>query len=277
MTRRQLATAIGLLLGIAGVHLVIPERELTLHILLRLVYLVPIAMVALRKGKKAGLMMSLAATALFLPHFLFQQATVEFNAGNVVALVMFNLTGFVAGTYRDKSERGYVSSQQRQTIRTLPPGENRILFFVDNSPLSMDVARWFSTAFADRNRPVTLLWTHQENLEDTHATSRAADEEAARLLEEGRQYLEKIKAHLGDAGFPENMLTIKVRAVSENSRTSDAVLEEIQEGGYGMVLLGKHGQTKAQEFLFGDPAVRLLRTSPVPVLAVTGEEQKNGS
>lgn len=274
MTRKQLLMTIGLLVAIATLHLLIPQRDLTLHVLFRLFYLVPIIIVALNKGKAGGVLTALASTALFLPHFLFQQATREFTAGNIVAVVMFNLTGFLVGLYRDSSERGYISSQQRQFVPKSSGSEGSVLFFVENSPLSIGAAEWFASTFTSRTLSITLFWVRHEDTEDTHATKADADRQAQTQKAEAESLLGRIRGDLVGMGFPKENISVKMAGVREKKRISDSILEELRSGGYDFVLLGKHAQTKAQEFLFGDTAVRLLRNSKVPVLSVVSSAEE---
>ena len=143
MTRKQITFAIALLFTITVVHFQIPNRDLTLHILLRLLYLVPIAYVSLQTGRKGGVLVSLVVTLVFLPHFFFSVADKEFIAGNITAVILFNLTGFFLGYFRDVTERGYISRKQQRMIVTPEDKGHNVLFYVDNSPLSSGVAKWF--------------------------------------------------------------------------------------------------------------------------------------
>ena len=88
--------------------------------------------------------------------------------------------------------------------------------------------------------------------------------------------MNEIRDILTDTGISANKITVKTVSLNHKERVSDKILEELTNGGYDydMVLLPKHDQTKAQEFLFGDTAVRLLRRAPVPVLSVKGTREE---
>jgi nucleotide-binding universal stress UspA family protein len=51
---------------------------------------------------------------------------------------------------------------------------------------------------------------------------------------------------------------------------SDKILEELRTERCDLVLLPKHDKTHAQESLFGDTAVQLLRKASIPILSVKG-------
>lgn len=270
MTRKQITIAIALLFTIAVIHSLIPERNLTLHILLRLLYLVPIAYVALQTGRKGGIFVSLAATLVFLPHFFFSGADQEFIAGNITAVILFNVAGFFLGYFRDVSEKGYISRKQQQVV-VIPEGRgHKILFYVDNSPLSFSVAKWFGTSFGSRNMSVTLFWVYSEDESEKFASRQLADEHVTQIKKDTESVLDRIREVLTDTGVTMDRISVKTVNLNKKARVSDKILEELTNGSYDLVLLPKHEQTKAQEFLFGDTAVRLLRRASIPVLSVKG-------
>lgn len=270
MKRKKIIFAIVLLFIIAIVHLQIPEHDLTLHVLLRLLYLVPIAYVALLTGRKGGVLTSLAATIVFLPHFFFSGANQEFIAGNITAVILFNLTGFFVGYFRDVSERGYINQRQQQVV-IAPEGKgHRVLFYVDKSPLSSGVAKWFGTSFGSRDTSVTLFWVYNDDVSEKFASQQSADEYMAQFKIDTESKLGGIRDLLTDSGIPADRILVKTAALHQKARVSDKILEELKNESYDLVLMPKHEQTKAQEFLFGDTAIRLLRGSPIPVLSVKG-------
>jgi len=277
MKRKKIFFTIVLLFIIAIVHLQIPERDLTLHIFLRLLYLVPIAYVALLTGRKGGILTSLAATLLFLPHFFFSGADQEFIAGNITTVILFNLTGFFAGYFRDVTERGYINRRQQQVV-IAPKGKgHRVLFYVENSPLSPDVAKWFRTSFGSRDTSVTLFGVYSNDMSEKFASQQLADEHVAQLKKDTESILDGIRDLLTYTGIPADRISIKKVAQNQRARVSDKILEELTNGSYDLVLMPKHEQTKAQEFLFGDTAIRLLRESHVPVISVKGTLEKSSS
>lgn len=275
MKRKKIIFAIVLLFIIAVIHLRIPERDLTLHILLRLLYLAPIAYVALLAGLRGGILTSLAATLVFLPHFFFSGADQEFIVGNITAVFLFNLTGFFVGYFRDVSERGYINRRQQKVVIAPEVKEHRVLFYVDNSPLSSGVANWFGSSFGSRDMSVTLFWVYNDDISENFASQQMADEHAVQFKKDEESILGGIRDLLTDTGIPADRISIKRVALHQKARVSDKILEELTNGSYDLVLMPKHEQTKAQEFLFGDTAIRLLRESHIPVISVKGTLEKS--
>jgi nucleotide-binding universal stress UspA family protein len=71
--------------------------------------------------------------------------------------------------------------------------------------------------------------------------------------------LEKSKDKLVEHGFlPEK---IEIELVSENYQTvGDGIIDRFRKGNYNMVVIGRKRMSKAEEFVLGDPSVKLIRT-----------------
>ncbi|MCK5194795.1 MAG: universal stress protein [Desulfobulbaceae bacterium] len=276
MNRKQITIAIIMMFSVAVFHFFIPRDFLSLHILFRLLYLVPIAYIALNFGRKGGVIAAIAVTIIFLPHFFMVKTSHEFVAGNIAAVVLFYLTGLFVGSFRDKAERGITMQQQQRQVVIPSAGEGcNILFYIDGSPLSAAVAEWFSAFFANRNITITLLWIYNEDETEKFASPELASEHVSQVKVEGEASIEKIREDLLTAGIQMERISVKNIAVTGKIPFSDKILEELKADNYDLVLLAKHDQTKAQEFLFGDTAIRLLREASIPVLSVKGVPEKS--
>lgn len=60
----------------------------------------------------------------------------------------------------------------------------------------------------------------------------------------------------------------------KSGRPASAILEQIEEGDYSMVVLGSHGQDMITDLLLGSVASEVVRKSPIPVLLVPLEEDE---
>ena len=277
MNRKQISIAIIMMFGVAVVHLIIPRDFLSLHILFRLLYLVPIAYIALYSGRKGGVLAAITMTIFFLPHFFMDRTTQDFTAGNIAALVLFYITGLFVGSFRDSSERGVIKQQLREVAVPFTGKECNILFYIDNSPLSAASAEWFGAYFGGRDIMVTLLWVYNEDESEKFASHELADEYVSQQGNETAAFLDKIRDMLIDSGIPQDSVVINNVAVKGKVPVSDKILEELNDGNYDLLLLSKHQQTKAQEFLFGDVPIRLLREASIPVLSVKGTPEESNS
>ena len=277
MDRKQISIAVLMMFGVAVFHFFIPRDFLSLHILFRLLYLVPIAYIALYSGRKGGILAAITMTIIFIPHFFMDRTTQDFTAGNIAAVILFYITGFFVGSFRDSSER-VVINQQQQHVVVPSTGEGcSILFYIDNSPLSTASAEWFGAYFGGRDITVTLLWVYNEDESEKFASQELADEYVSQQGNETATFLDELRDMLTGSGIPRENVSIKNVAVTGKVPVSDKILEELKDGNYDLLLLSKHQQTKAQEFLFGDVPIRLLREASIPVLSVKGTLEESNS
>ena len=275
MKKKQIFIAIIMMFSVAVFHFFIPRDYLSLHILFRLLYLVPIAYIALNFGRKGGVIAAIAVTIIFVPHFFMVKTSHEFVAGNIAAVVLFYLTALFVGSFRDAAERGIIKQQQQRQVVIPSAGEGcNILFYIDGSPLSAAVAKWFGNFFANKDITITLLWIYNEDETEQFASPELAGEHVSQVEEEAKAFTERIREKLLTAGIQMERISVKNIAVTRKIPFSDAILAELKAGDYDLALLAKHDQTKAQEFLFGDAAIRLLREASIPVLSVKGVPER---
>lgn len=114
MEKKKIVWIILITVLITIIHISIPERYPALHIFFRLLYFILIVYTALATGKKGGMIASVAVSLIVLPHFFFSSASTEFITGNVAAIVLFNLVGFYAGMFRDRTEVSL--TKRKQTV-----------------------------------------------------------------------------------------------------------------------------------------------------------------
>ena len=276
MNRKEISIAVIMMFGVAVFHFFIPRDFLSLHIFFRLLYLVPIAYIALYSGRKGGMLAAITMTIIFLPHFFMDRTTQDFTAGNIAVVILFYITGFFVGSFRDSSERGVIKQQLREVAVPFTGEECNILFFIDDSPLSAASAKWFGAYFGGRDIVVTLLWVNEDESEK-FASQELADESVSKQGNETAAFMDEVRDMLIGSGIPQERVLIKNVAVTGKVPISDKILEELKDGDYDLLLLAKHQQTKAQEFLFGDVPIRLLREASIPVLSVKGTPEESSS
>jgi nucleotide-binding universal stress UspA family protein len=70
--------------------------------------------------------------------------------------------------------------------------------------------------------------------------------------------LQKAKDRMVENGF--NSDKIKIELVTEPYETvSDGIIDQFNKSDYDMVMIGRKKMSKAEEFVLGDPSVKLLR------------------
>ncbi|WP_027367336.1 universal stress protein [Desulfocurvibacter africanus] len=264
------------MLGVVSiVHMLIPAQALSLHTLLRVLYFIPVLYASIQGGKRPALIISSVALLLFLPHFFMAHATAEFHVGNVTAIILLFVVSFIVGGFRDTSRRSYQIVRHSRLDLTGIPIRMHVLFYVDESDLSLLAADWYLGFFKEIEFfRVTLFAVLPTGLEDVYETERESTQKRDQLSSSKTAFLERIRRKLVDNGVPEEDVWIRLAQPERNQRASDVVLGELQTLQYDFALLPRHEITKAQEFLFGDVAVRIVREAPVPVVVIKGFEPK---
>lgn len=272
MKRKQYLISF-LLLGITmGLHLIIPKSELTLHIIFRFLYLVPIAYVGLKAGKKGGLLSAVITTILYLPHFLFGTGSSEFQSGNLVAVLLFYATGFFSGHYRDASKREIMTQIDEQIEKPEVSATQNILFYVDDKPLSQYATEWFTGVFGSApGVHVTLLWISVEDVEDILESREQVDEYIANLQSVSKEKIGILEHSFYANGFKEESVTTKIIRLKSKIRVANVIQEELTKNTYDFIVVPKYKLNRSQEFLFGDTAIQLVREAGYPVLTVANE------
>ena len=272
MSRKQTAIIILVTLVVAIIHTFIPQRFLALHIILRLLYFIPIILAALSSGRKGGLLAALAVSVIFLPHFFFHHASREFMIENAVAIVLFVLSGYFIGSFREYSEveLNRRLAEERMGVPVRDAEHPRVLFYNDGSYLSLATAEWFiGKRYNLSKMSIVLLMVsvqdREEMLADTMAGSQNSEKEQPLELSALR-----IKNILLEGGIEEKNLETVVLTVTEKIPVSDKIIEYLGEHEFDLLLLCKHNKKKSEEFLFGDTAIQVLRKTNIPLLIVKG-------
>ncbi len=71
--------------------------------------------------------------------------------------------------------------------------------------------------------------------------------------------LQKAKDKMVDKGFDSDK--IKIDLITEPySTVSDGIIDQFNKGDYNMVVIGRKKMSKTEEFVLGDPSVKLVRS-----------------
>ena len=79
--------------------------------------------------------------------------------------------------------------------------------------------------------------------------------------------VERAKVIIRRCGVAETNIREQIKTVERKS-TAETILEEQHRRNYDMIIAGCTKKSKAQEFLFGNTNVTLVREAPCPVLVV---------
>ena len=276
MTKKQNWIWIVILVAVivASIHFFIPEKYLTLHIALRLLYFIPIVFAALYSGRKGGLLVALGISLIFLPHFFISGASSEFIAGNVVALILFNLCGFFIGAFRESSATELSNRiQKTQIVADRGDSQQKVLFYIDGTPLSLSAAEWFANRSWVVDLSFVLLAVFTDSREEITAAQKSGRPEASND-ENVKEMTHNIQLLLSEKGVPDGHIETVSTSMNEKFPVSTKVLEYANKHDVDVILICKHNKKKSEEFLFGDTAIQVVRKTTIPVMVVKGIEDK---
>ncbi len=136
---------------------------------------------------------------------------------------------------------------------------NRVLVGLDSSEAALNAVRYLAGVLGGANTcKVRLLAVHQAPAqEDPSLREEAAggDDELRLALEERllEAYHILVQARLP----PENLSTELVEAAGRT--VGETIMAHQRQGGYGTVVVGRRGVSKAEEFLFGSVSSSVVR------------------
>lgn len=73
-----------------------------------------------------------------------------------------------------------------------------------------------------------------------------------------KEAMEKARAQLIDNGYPPENITLQL-VDTPYPTVGDGIIDQFNKGRYDLVVLGRKRMSKAEEFVLGDPSIRLVR------------------
>jgi len=243
-----------------------------LNLVHRELYLFPIFLGAYWFGKKGGLTTAGSASVLYFAWvFTFPFYANNYYIENLIEVFIFNIIGYLIGMYHDAKVSYFAGlSENSSHLLTQPPSSHRksILLCIDRSQRALAAAKYIADAFTpSQGTKVTILGIIQEPHED--ATGSKDEWEKAKLRNEVtiNTYTERARKILLQAGFAPDSIQIESKRANREGAVAK-IIEERKRGAYDALVIGNMKMTKTQEFLFGNPAIKLVREANCPVITV---------
>lgn len=83
-----------------------------------------------------------------------------------------------------------------------------------------------------------------------------------------KEAMDKARLKLEGAGYPAENIAIQF-VEKPYSSVAEGIIDQVQTGGYNMVVIGRKRMSKSEEFVLGDPSIKLVRSlSGTAVLVV---------
>lgn len=137
------------------------------------------------------------------------------------------------------------------------PTKNSILVAVNDSISSRGVIDFLCRLpFCHQDIDITLFHVFRKPVAGEELMGKQF---MAKQPERLKAILEKAKDKLVEHGYVSD--NIKIELVSEGYLTvGDGIIDRFSRGDYQMVVIGRKRMSKAEEFVLGDPSVKLIRT-----------------
>jgi nucleotide-binding universal stress UspA family protein len=257
--------------GISYLHYAAKLHQPLLHLIHRELYLVPIILSAYWFGKRIGLSVSIIASILFLPWTLMMTpGETAYHVINVLHVVMFNVIAYIVGIYHDARASHFGLGKSKTAILegALPSRGRNVLLCIDGSPNALKAARYVAGTFNSTNEiAVTVLGILQQPSGDFYesekAWQRAKEENQVRVS----SLMEKARSILREGGISPESIEVSTLLVQKKS-ISEKIMEQQRRNKFDTIVVGAVKMSKAQEFLFGNTGVKLVREAECPVIVV---------
>ncbi len=259
-----------LIVGTVIFHYATPGHLMYIHILLQALFFIPVSLSGWWFGKKGGLIAAGVITSVYIHHATtVMMPTTEMAVSNGIQILLLFIVGSLTGIYAD-IRTGYqevIHGVKSQSSSILPINK-KFLIYLDESETAMNAVRYVANFFGSKSEAmVTLLGVPNYPNPELFKSSDKHKEEHSKVLGSLQAAAEKAEAILLESGFAETSIETRI-ADSKNTRTSDAILEEQSAGGHSAIVIGRHNLSRAEEFLFGNAAIRLARQAPCPVWVI---------
>ncbi len=146
----------------------------------------------------------------------------------------------------------------------------KILVAVDNTPTSEKALR-YAGAIVGHLPEVSLYLLHvyPEPPPDYYRSGRTLEEYKKENERQAQEIFNKAVSVLNSCGIEKQAITSECRMAIQKT-ISQTILDILARGGYGTVVVGKRGVSKAEEFLFGSISNALVHHSKDTAIWVVG-------
>jgi nucleotide-binding universal stress UspA family protein len=259
-----------LMLVITYLHYATETHHQIMHVIHRELFLIPILLAAYWFGKKTGLLVAIISSMLFLPQVVMSEKILSsYGLSSILEILTFNIVAYLLGGYQDIRRSRY-----NREWKPLPPQDDlpqrghNVLVCIDNSQNAFKSIPYVINNFARfENMSITVMGLIREparnlfdNPDDYGQAKENSDKIISDLIEDGRN-------RLLSAGFPPEQIQIKLEKLAGQSLAS-RILEELKDSNFDNIVVGGSKMTKAEEFVLGNSAVKLVRESNCPVVIV---------
>ncbi|EKD33611.1 MAG: UspA protein [uncultured bacterium] len=264
----KIATIVLLVLIIAFFDYTVTLHLSKIDLVYRDVYFIPILLGAYWFGKKGGIFTSLASSAFYLPcAMLGTPLSSIIYLSNMLEIVFFIGVGYFVGGYHDLRKSQFVVTSNDYE-EELHQSTKNVLFCIYSAQNTFKAARYIADNFSHQSETtVTVMGLLRVKPQDFFSTEEEFHAALEKSNAEMTTTVERAKAIIRQGGVPETKIRERMITV-EGENTAKIILKEQHRSHYDMIIAGCTKKTKAEEFLFGNTNVTLVREAPCSVLVV---------
>ena len=234
----------------------------------RELYFIPVFIGAYWLGKKGGIFAALAASVVYLPCAMLDTPLGSSSyLSNFLEIALFNVAGDFVGTYYDLRKAQFTLTSPDYD-NELPHQTKNILFCIYNAENTVKAAHYLANNYSQQNNlTVTMIGFLGIQSQDLFATKQEYSAASEKSKREMTDLLNRAKAIMLQGGISETNIRERTMTV-ELGAIANRILAEQHRSHYDMIISGCTKMPKAQEFLFGNTNVTLVREAPCPLLIV---------
>ena len=187
----------------------------------------------------------------------------------MVEVLTFNVVAFFLGKYQDLRKSQFTKVRETlHGVESLGRQGHGVLVCIDNSPNALRAAQYVADNFEKhKNSAVSIIGFVRvpapRFFPDPYEYNKIKAENERTISELTQKAYELILAE----GFPPEAVKFKTVMLQEES-TVNKIIEELQISHHDTIVLGGTKMSKAEEFVFGNVAVKLVREACCPVITV---------
>ncbi|MBW2645584.1 MAG: universal stress protein [Deltaproteobacteria bacterium] len=136
--------------------------------------------------------------------------------------------------------------RRKSMIKEVQNPRNKVLVAMDESENATMAAAYAGNMLENR-KDITVTLFHIQTVESTKNENSI------------REVMDIARSILVKAGIPEEAITVEIR--KKRAGIGNDILNEITEGGYGTVVMGRRGISRAQQIIFGSVSNKVVQNT----------------
>ncbi len=136
----------------------------------------------------------------------------------------------------------------------------RVLLAIDHSDNALKAVDYVGKILGCQpEADITMLYVINEPSPDIMPDNEERERYVEQMKEKTLEFVGSIGNHLSNWGIPKKNIHLKILSCSKVTSVAEAILQELRQGEYETVVVGRRGVSKREEFLFGSVSNKIVR------------------